>query len=245
MTRRCGAVAALLVAALLGVAPTAHADDIYEIDLRLIDAGFDEPYTEAYSAAEGDGVRIVVDFDSDSQDEREYEQEAGRIAEVIWNHLDGRVLVVDVSSTFTVDWEQESLPRTVSFTAAQLRAEFGPRPSDLDVADVETIEDFESMGSLFAAGAAGVWLLSLVMAAGVTVWIMRARHSSVDAWAPAGPWGQPGQWGPPGQWGQPGQWGPPAPWQQPGPAARPIESSPSAPPASVELPPDPWSAPRS
>lgn len=257
MTRRCGAVAALVVAALLGVAPTVHADDIYEIDGRLIDAGFDEAYTEAYSAAEGDGVRIVVDFDSDSQDEREYEQEAGRIAEVIWNHLDGRVLVVDVSSAFAVDWEQEGLPPTVSFTAAQLRAEFGPRPSELDVADVETVEDFESTGSFFAAGAAGVWLLSLVATAGVTVWIMRGRRSSVDAWAPAGPWGQPGQWGPPGQWGspgqwgppgqwgQPGQWGPPAPWQQPAPAARPVDSSPSAPPASVELPPDPWSAPRS
>ena len=245
MTRRCGAVAALVVAALLGVAPTVHADDIFEIDGRLIDAGFDEAYTEAYSAAEGDGVRIVVDFDSDSQDEREYEQEAGRIAEVIWNHLDGRVLVVDVSSTFTVDWEQESLPPTVSFTAVQLRAEFGPRPSELDVADVETIEDFESMGSFFAAGAAGVWLLSLVATAGVTVWIMRGRRSSVDAWAPPGPWGQPGQWGPPGQWGQPGQWGPPAPWQQPAPAARPVSSAPSAPPASGELPPDPWSAPRS
>ena len=223
--RRCAGVA-LLMAALLGTASTAYADDIYEIDERLIDAGFDEAFTEAYPAADADGVRVLVDFDSDSGDEREYEQEAGRVAEVIWNHLDGRVLVVDVSSSFTVDWQRDSLPPTVSFTAEQLLAEFGPRPSALDEVDVETVEELGAVGSYFLAGAVGVWLVSIVATAGITVLIMRGQRARVDAWAP------------------PGSWGPPGPWGQPPVSSGSVPPPPDAGPAAQESPTDPWSAPR-
>ncbi len=263
--RLCTGVAALLMAVLFGAAPAAYADDIFEIDDRLVDAGVDEAFTEAYAAAEGDGVRVVVDFDSDSVDQDEYEQQAGRIAEVIWNHLDGRVLVVDVSTTYAVDWE-ESLPPTVSFTATQLRAEFGPRPDELDVAGVETVEDFETAGSFFLAGAVGVWLLSIVATAGITVLIMRGNRDRVAGWAPAGPWGQPGPWGQGGPWGSPGPWGEPGPWGQPGPCGQggqwgqgaqaaqwgqqaaphawPVAAPPSAQPQPGEVPPDLWTSPR-
>ena len=248
-TGHSAAVAALLMAVLLGSAPAAYADDIFEIDERLIDAGFDEAYTEVIPAARGDGVRVLVDFDSDSQDQGTYAQEAGRIVEVIWNHLDGRVLAVDVISTSAVDWAPQSLPPSVSFTAAQLRAEFGPRPTALDEAEIDPFEGFVDPFAgpdPFLLGVAFFgWVVSIVVTAGVTALVMSRRRPSVDAWAPAGPWQQPGPWQS-GPWQQPGPWQQqPGPWQQPAPASTQVAPSPFAPPASQERPPDPWSSPRS
>jgi hypothetical protein len=86
------AIVAVSVLLLLIPASSAAADDIYEIDGRLQDAGFDLAYTEAFEAADRPGVRIVIDYDSGSgsgsgsEDEAAYQREAEQAAELVWNY---------------------------------------------------------------------------------------------------------------------------------------------------------------
>ena len=136
-------------------ASAAHADDIYEIDERLMDAGFEQALTEAVDAADSRGVRVQVDFLSESTDEAEYEQQAAEIARLVWLHLDGRVLAVDVRSTSSVSWAPESLPPAVSFSSGELGEAHGDRPDGLDDRDLETLDDAFGPESFGYAGGFG------------------------------------------------------------------------------------------
>lgn len=224
---------------LLAAASPASADDIYEIDGRLQDAGLDLAYTEAFDAADRPGVRIVIDFDSGSQDEAAYQREAAKAAELVWDHLDGRVLVIDVAPTFDVPWVENGLPSALSFDRTALTERFGARPAGLDSADVET---FDEAGRAFAGAVVAGWLLSLAAVGAGTFFLTRARYRRTSNAVPPGYWGD---WtGPavsPTAWPQPaasptgaagpGQW-PPAP-SAPG---HPQLTQESAPPAMH----DPW-----
>ena len=173
-----------MLAVLLLTAAPAAADDIVEIDGRLQDAGLELAYTEAFDAVDRPGVRIVVDFDSGSGDEATYQREAEQAAELVWDHLEGRVLAVDVAPTYDVAWSDDGLPPAASFDRAALVERFGERPAGLDEGDVETV----GFGGLAFAGAAlAAWLVSLLLVGTGTFFVTRARYRHT---APAaGTWG--------------------------------------------------------
>ena len=207
----CGAV--LLVAA-----PPAAADDIYEIDDRLQSAGFQDAYTEAYDAYDQDGVRVTVDYTSDSESLAAYKKEAADLAEVVWEHIDGRVLVVDVAPLTSTSWSDGDLPPAVSFSRTQLEAAHGPRSERLDAADLETADDIPLTGILVFLG---VWAGTIAAAVGITIAVMRSRRKRDQRWG-----GGPPVWGPPAP-----SWGPPSP--QAWPAA----------PGTAATPAGPWQLP--
>ena len=222
--RRAPALAVLVLLA-TPVTPAA-ADDIFEIDGRLQDAGLELAYTVAVDAADRPGVRVAVDFDSGSQDEAAFSSEAARAAELVWDHLEGRVLAVDVASTYDVPWAEDGLPSALSFDRAELTERFGARPDGLDAADVETFDD---SGLAIVGGVVAAWLLSLVVVGVVTFFVARAVYRR----PPPAQWGV-GTWpGPHGAAPQPAAW-PPAPAAPPAPPARPGE------PARQQAPDDPW-----
>ena len=202
-------VASVAASAFLLLAPAspASADDIYEIDGRLQDAGFDLAYTEAFDAADRPGMRIVIDFDSDSADESAYQREAEQAAELVWDHLDGRVLVVDVAPTFDVSWAESGLPTALSFDRAALTERFGARPAGLDGADVEA---FDEEGLAFLGAVVAAWLLSVVVVGAGTFFLTRARYRRAATAVPPGYWGGwTGPPTPPAAWPQPASWPPP------------------------------------
>lgn len=219
-------VATVATAALLGSASSASADDIYEIDGRLQEAGFDEAFTEAFSAADRPGVRIVIDFASGSADEAAYEREAEQAAELVWDHLDGRLLAVDVAPTYDAEWAEDGLPTARSFDRATLIERFGTRPAGLDAADVETFDD---EGLAFLGAAVAGWLVSLLVVGLGTFFLTRARYRRPSPAASPEHWG--GMTGPPGAWSSPATWPPPA-----SPPAHQQSGAGSAQPA----PDDPW-----
>ena len=236
--RRASIVAVAAVLLLVVPAGPASADDIFEIDGRLQEAGFELAYTVAYEAVDRPGVRIVVDYDSDSQDEAAYQREAEQAAELVWDHLEGRVLAVDVAPTYDVPWSEEGLPSALSFDRAGLAERFGARPAALDGADVETVDD---VGLVFVGAVGLAWLLSLVAVGVGTFFVTRRRYRRDAVAAPPAHWGgwsgqavhpatppQSGTWPPPPV---PGQW-PPAP---PAPSA-PAEQQPPQEPTRQ----DPW-----
>lgn len=204
----------------------ASADDIYEIDWRLQDAGLDLAYTDAFDAADRAGVRIVVDFDSGSQDEAAYRREADQAAELVWDHLEGRVLAVDVAPTYDVPWAEDGLPSALSFDRATLTERFGARPAGLDSADIETADE----GGLAVVGAvvAG-WLLSLLVVGTGTFLLARAHFRRPQTAVPPGYWHGPN--GPSGSW-------PPAAVRPPEPSA-PAHERPIGAPAQQPSD-DPW-----
>lgn len=156
------AAGAVLFAVLLGMGvPAAHAaDDIYEVDMRLAAAGFVDAYTEAWST-EDRGTRLRVDVDSDSPDRAAYELQAAQIGKIIWEHLDGRVLAVDVTPTYGVVWADGGLPPGVSMTADDLRAAHGVRTEGLDSGDADTVDDEMVTGLVMRAV---LWLGSIAAA---------------------------------------------------------------------------------
>ena len=188
MTEHSHRVRLASVLAVLAVAATAvpaAADDIVEIDGRLQDAGLDLAYTEAFDAVDRPGVRIVVDFDSGSEDEPAYRREAERAAELVWEHLDGRVLAVDVAPTYDVPWSDDGLPPAASFDRAALVERFGDRPAGLDDGDVETVGDG---GLAFVGAALAGWLVSLLLVGTGTFFLTRARYRQRAV--PTGSWGE-------------------------------------------------------
>lgn len=196
-------MALALVAVVGGLAGTASADDIYEIDERLIQAGFDQAYTSALLAHDSDdGVRIAVEYESHTDDEGAHAEEAARIAELVWRHMDGRVLAVDVSSNVEPSWAPGSLPPTISTGRLQLEQAYGERPPGLDDRDVETADEaLEEFGQMYAEEEAllgGVllffgWLVSVAVAVGLTVLVMRSRRPAGSAWG-QGPYGGQNEW---------------------------------------------------
>ncbi len=209
------AIVAASVLLLLAPASPASADDIYEIDGRLQDAGFDMAYTEAFDAADRPGVRIVIDFDSASEDEAAYQREAERAAELVWDHLDGRVLAIDVAPTFDVPWTENGLPSALSFDRAALTERFGARPAGLDGADVET---FDEAGLAFVGAVVAGWLLSVVVVGAGTFFFTRARYRRASTAVPPGYWD-----------GWTGPTVPPAAWPPPAAVPGQSHSAPSAP----------------
>lgn len=230
--RRVGTVLVGLLATLLLAAP-AVADDEFEVDGRLADAGLEEPFTTLLGF--GRGVRVHVDYRSLSADQAAYEAEAREAAELIWQHLEYRVLAVDVAPTSGVVWRDGDVPPAVSLTRGDLEAEFGVRPQGLDDADPFAYEEFDT-GPV--AAVVGWSLLGLLVAGGIAliVWARRGKKAPASSWgpdpwaagwgAPPGPWppGQPGAWQQGGGWVDPAQgWAaptspPPAagPWSPPG-----------------------------
>jgi hypothetical protein len=193
---------------LLVPASSASADDIYEIDGRLQDAGFDLAYTEAFDAADRPGVRIVIDFDSGSEDVAAYQREAEQAAELVWDHLDGHVLVIDVAPTFDVPWAENGLPSALSFDRAALTERFGARPAGLDGADVETVDEG---GLAFVGAVLAGWLLSVLAVAAGTFFLTRAQYRRASTAMPPGSWGGwTGPAVPPAGWPQPAAWPPPS-----------------------------------
>ncbi len=232
VSRRRRVTVATASALLLCTAAPASADDIFEIDWRLQDAGLELAYTEAFDAADREGVRIVVDFDSSSPNEAAYRREAEQAAELVWDHLEGRVLAVDVAPTYDVPWAEAGLPSALSFDRAALTERFGARPAGLDGADVETADE----GSIAVVGAvvAG-WLLSLVVVGAGTFFLARASYRRAQTAGPPGYWGGPtGPAVPPGSWSSPAPWPPGTPAPGRAAAERPPAPSPQPPPD------DPW-----
>lgn len=232
---------AVLVAVTLGLAPSAHADDMFDIDARLDDEGFSYAYTEVLPAGSSDGIRVQVDYESDSTTRQEYEQEAAQLARIIWLNLDGRVLAVDVLTTYEVSWTAGGLPPAVSFDLAQLQQAHGDRPAGLDEGDpfgeFGAFDDFGFMAAgigmsmVFVLVPIVLVLLLLAAAVGITVAVVRRKPQPSGAWA-----GAPGGWpaGPPPWPGQPPH-GAQQPW--PGPF-----QAPAAPPAAP-WPPQDWARP--
>jgi hypothetical protein len=215
------AVAVLSLAAVVGPAGAASADDIYEIDERLVDAGFAWALTSALPAADSDGVRILVEFESASANEAALAEEAREISGLVWEHLEGEVLAIDVTSTAEVPWVPEGLPPTVSTARWQLVQDFGERPAGLDDSDVETVdetgasggygyEDGPSSGGVLVVVWLGSVVLAVALAVGLTVLAMRSRRPAVAAWGAGayGPQAWPGaqQWPTGPQWPAEQQW---------------------------------------
>ena len=241
-----GGVVALLVG--LAAAP-ALGDDEIEIDERLWDAGFDEAFTNPLYS--DDGARIVIDYDSDAESEQAYREEARRAAELVWDHLELRVLAIDVTPSYEEDWA-DPVPPTVSLTRAELEQLFGPRASGLDAAGAGDVYGDEFYGSETEFLLFGLlsFLLPAVVGAvagavvggavGFGIGRSSGRRSAEPAWGPAwsGPWAGPGA--PPAPW-------PGAPWPgapEPG-APQPDAPQPwppaAGPPGPAGQPPhDPW-----
>lgn len=229
--RRLGLAIVVASSLMLLSAGPASADDIFEIDGRLQDAGFDLAYTEAFDAADRPGVRLVIDFDSGSQDEAAYQREAEKAAELVWDHLDGRVLVIDVAPTYDVPWAENGLPTALSFDRAALTERFGARPANLDGADIETVDEG---GLAFIGAAVAGWVLSLAAVGAGTFFLTRTRYRRTSPAVPPGYWGDwtgpavpPAAWPPPATAAPgvtvPGQWpsasGHQQPTQEPAPQA--------------------------
>lgn len=217
------------VAVVLLTASAAVADDIVEIDERLIGAGLAEAYTQSQPAESGS--RVVVDFVSDSTTREQYEQEAALAAELVWEHLEEQVGAVDVALSSGVPWLGDELPPAVSFTRADLVAEHGERPGELDQAsggEALAFGDealFDVFGLLFVLFVLVVLLV--VAALAVAVLVLARRGSARSSWEPAPAWGGSG-FGPAGPWpaqAPPAQ-APPAPAP---PAPAPPEQAPPAP----------------
>lgn len=207
MLRRLAA-ASLIV--LLAASP-ASADDLFEIDDRLVDAGFERAYTESVPAE--DGARVVVDFSSGSTTRAQYEQEAARAAEVVWLHLEEEVQTVDVAPTSGVPWLDDALPPAVSFVRADLEERFGSRPEELDRPSEQAFEE-DAYVDVFGLLFVGAVLLGLFVVAGLVVAVVVLARRAAP---PPNPWGAPAY--------APTTWEPP-------PAAPPVSSSPWQPPSS-------------
>ncbi|HVM27427.1 MAG TPA: hypothetical protein VM433_07115, partial [Mycobacteriales bacterium] len=211
----------LLVAlALVLVGSPATADDDVEIDRRLALHGLAGAYTDYLPAEtdDGEGVHVVVDFDSGSGTQAEYDSEAASAAELVWKHLELRVVTVVVAPTSGVPWRDGDVPPAVAVSRADLQARHGARPAAFD----ERGAGFYGSGSdaVVAAGFAVVALLLVALGALGGFFLGRSsgrRAAQRDTWgggaAPA--WGGAGQWGGPPQAWWPG--GPqPAPSSGPG-----------------------------
>ncbi len=201
-------VAALLLL-VLGAGPVL-ADDIYEIDGRLQDAGFAAAYTETYEAYDVSGFRVAVDFASESETRAGYDREALEIARLVWLHLEGRVLAVDIAPLTTTLWTGDALPPAVSFSREDLQQAYGPRSSALDRADTR-----DEVSPVLAIGVGIYVLVVAAVLVGATVAIVRThrRPARTPGWGgygdPQAQWSAaPGAWGAPGgqaapTWGQP------------------------------------------
>lgn len=205
MRRRVVAALALL---LLAAAP-ASADDIFDIDGRLQEAGLPEAVVDVL---ETDAApRVVVDFDvrEETPDDAAYRAQALEAAEVVWEHLEVRVGAVDVQPTYAAPWLDGQLPPVVSYTRADLEEGFGPRPAALD----EETDAYAADGNgavvedsyLLVPVLGGVLLLLLVAVVvllGVLVARSGRRPDPYDAWGapvqaaqplppPGDPWRSP------------------------------------------------------
>jgi hypothetical protein len=241
MSRRVTAGLAGLVAVVLLAVPAA-ADDEYEIDERLSRAGFDLAYTEYLSVdtAAGEGVRVVLDYETGSDGVEAYQQESLRAAELIWEHLELRVVTVVVAPSTEVSWRDGDLPPAVAFSRSDLQEAFGPRSGELDE---EGAGFYGSEGDVvFGVGVLVVALLLLGL--GVLGGFFLGRWSGRRAvareqWSGPPGWGagaQPGWTTGPG----PSTW-PPAPSGAPGwPTGGPGPSWSNPPPAPSPRPDDPW-----
>lgn len=190
--RRCTALLTALGLTVL-LAQPASADDIYEIDERLQDAGFTEAYTGWYEVVDADGSRFVVDFDSGSSSAAAWQQEARDAAGLVWEHVEGRVISIDVSSVSTAPWTPGELPPTVTLSRTQLEQEFGARPAELDTG--YPAEEDEGEGEAYAGfdaaqfgyGVLGALVVLVVAAAVAGVVLLGRRRAAV----PPGGWGAP------------------------------------------------------
>lgn len=240
--RRLLVLLALVAAALLAPAGAAHAEGEFGVEERLVEAGLADAYLDQVGAERG--VRVFLDFTSGSASRQEYDAEARRAAEVVWEHLSEPVAAFDVTPTSGVSWLDGDLPPAVSFTRSDLTTAFGARPGGL-----EDVGSGRGTGGLVAAVAAGLaGLLALVAVTVLVVVLVRRRRRTSGAgpsWpAPSGPApGWPAPAWPATAWGAPGSAppgtgaGPPTPW--PPMAAPPGEGSPLAAPD----PSHPWRTP--
>jgi hypothetical protein len=205
--RRLLALLAVTAAVLLPAVPAA-ADDTFEIDSRLVDAGFADAWTN-YS--DGDrGSRVSVDYDTSSADQAAYDQEAAEIARLVWEHLEVRVLAVDVAPTSGVAWLDGQVPPAVTWNRADLEREHGARGAGLD-------DNVSAYGDewIFVVGSLGVVAVIGAALGFLGGWLV-GRRRKPDPWA-GGPGGYGGYGAPGGAWGAP-QWGPPGSggWGAPG-----------------------------
>lgn len=249
-SRRRLVAGALLASTCLLTAGPALADDIYDIDGRLEDAGLTDAYVDVLEAEPG--RRITVDFDPGATVDRAgYEATAKRGAEQVWDHLETRVSVIDVQPTYGVPWLDGELPPTVSYTREDLQAGFGPRPAGLDV-DRDPYDDDSGVSDVAVGiGVLVVLLVGLVVVLVVVLVVRRrpARHA-----VPYAAWGAPGgqQYGPPygPQYGP--AWGAPPPGPTGTVQGVPYGTQPLDPPQGAPVPPaappsfdpaDPWKPP--
>lgn len=228
------AVAALLLLG-AGAAP-ALADDDVEIDERLDDAGFEGAFTNyAFSDPNGvEGVRVNLDFVSDSASLDAFDAEAREAAALLWEHLEMHMLALDVSSSYGVTWLGGDLPGAVSFTRSELAAAFGPRPDGLDDEGAGYYAEQHPEDEAFASGAfdgqdaSPGWLAvglgsaaALAVGAGgggLTGYLLGRRNGRTASAAGWGTSPQPGWYGgyPAGGTPAPGGWAPVSPAPAPG-----------------------------
>lgn len=261
MRRAPAALVVALTAALAVLAPAgAAADDEIEIDERLLEMGYDDAYTGyLYAEVDGrEGVRVSVDYASDSEDAQAYEQQAQEVAGVVWRHLELRVLAVDVTPTYGVSWLDGQLPPAISLTATELRRIHGPRPEELDDGGPGAYGSDEDLVAAAAAfGLVALLVVAVLVAAGGVGGFLLGRRSGrrsgqPDAWGVAPTAWSGGGWAPPPSgWAPSGP--PPSGWAQPPPQSSGTQQPPDAgwpqPPdaaAPAAPPPDPsnpWRTP--
>jgi hypothetical protein len=203
-------IAALLVAPLcvLLLAGPAAADDEFEIDERLVDAGYRDAYT-TYINAE-DGVRVVVEYRSDSNDRAGSEAETEDIARLVWENLELRVVAVDIASTQAAQWLDGDVPPMASLVRGDLQQRFGPRDAALDTDESPSFGEDEA---LIFLGVGALVVLFVGAGGGFLVgWLIGQRRGRRSVSGAAPPW-QQAQWQQPQQWPaqQFGTWGDPPP----------------------------------
>ncbi|MCW2605868.1 MAG: hypothetical protein JWO60_561 [Frankiales bacterium] len=198
----------LCLLTVLAPAGPALAEDIYDIDATLEEAGFAEAYVDVVEA--DDGQRVTIDFDvSATADEKAYVDGARRAAEVVWDELEVQISTVDVQPTYAVTWLDGELPAAISFTRRDLEGAFGPRAEELDAAG-----DPYGGGSStdvylgdVAGAVVGAVVLLVLGGIGLAVVLLVRRDRRTRATTTG--WGGPPGWGPPSA-GAPVWGGPPA-----------------------------------
>jgi hypothetical protein len=231
---RAGAVLTAVAALLLVLLPLpASADDAFEIDGRLEDMGFEGAYSTYLGMSRA--TRVVVDYRSLSRDQAAYEDEARRIAEVVWENLEVRLLAVDVAPTSGVVWRDGGVPPAVSFPRQELEEAFGPRPARMDERGPWEDEMYGEVDLGPAAAWIGWGLLGVLVVGGAIVAVVlwrgrrRGKADAPDPWTAGWSTWSPGPPGPPGAAAPPG-WPPPAAWS--GTSAPSPPAGPWAPPES-------------
>lgn len=188
--RRAGAVIVLAAVVLLAVSGCGTIRAFTDLQGELDKAGFEDILV----TVGGDPVALVVKVSS--PDERGVETAQGQVARIAWTTFPRKFEEIKI----TVDGND------TTFTRAELRTRFGPRPSGLDDDQIEDDITRVGVGGLIALLVGAVLCAGLAVLIGVLLWRRRSRAA-----AAAGP---PTPWMPVAQVGGPST---PAPSARPGP----------------------------